>query len=163
MTAVTATVPLRFEQPPGRAEVDHLALEFFDLERRADEAYKVAIALDEPHEQMKERLILLCEEFGAADAENSRLLSGDHYEMAVSFTGSSCVSTAAVTRFREACARADQLRIVNRLFETEVWYTLRPEAAAIIGSFHLNNKLLELFCQCKVMKATTPILRVRSL
>jgi hypothetical protein len=59
--------------PPSAADIDRLAVEFLALEEKTDQAYAIALALDEPHERMKERLVDLVQEFGSADHEKSKL------------------------------------------------------------------------------------------
>jgi hypothetical protein len=78
MTAIAEVAPL-LEQPPTAPDVDRLAMQFLELEKKVDEAYKSAVELDESHERMRENLVCLVEEFGSTHAEKSKLL-GIQYE-----------------------------------------------------------------------------------
>jgi len=64
---MTATLAARLDTPPTAVDIDRLAVQFLELEQKADEAYKIATELDEPHEKMKEELICLMEEFGSRE------------------------------------------------------------------------------------------------
>jgi hypothetical protein len=77
MSAMTASAAALFaSQAPTPVQVDRLANEFLEREKKVDEAYKIAQAEDEPYERMKEDLIYLVDEFGSAHAEKSKLLHG---------------------------------------------------------------------------------------
>jgi hypothetical protein len=53
---MTATFAARLT-PPTAVDIDRLAVDFLALEEKTDQAYAIALALDEPHERMKEELI----------------------------------------------------------------------------------------------------------
>jgi hypothetical protein len=78
--------------------VDRWAIQFLELEKRVDQAYAIAVALDEPHERMREDLICLVEEFGSTHADKSKLLHGIHYEIMATFGLSTSIDAAAVER-----------------------------------------------------------------
>jgi hypothetical protein len=106
---MTATVAARLAAPTA-VDIDRLAVEFLALEEKTDHAYAIALALDEPHEKMKERLIDLVEEFGSADQgksklEKSKLLHGLTHEMVATFGVSTSINTAAVDRFADVTSR----------------------------------------------------------
>jgi hypothetical protein len=71
---MSATLAASLKRPPTAADIDRLAESFLSLEAKADEAYKIAVSLDEPHERMREDLVCLVEEFGSTHAEKSKLL-----------------------------------------------------------------------------------------
>jgi hypothetical protein len=75
-----------------------------ELESKADEAYKIAVALDEPHERMREDLVCLVEEFGSTHAEKSKLLHGLEYEIIATFGISTSIDATAAKRFAQGCA-----------------------------------------------------------
>jgi hypothetical protein len=104
MSAMTASpaVTSLLQQPPTAADVDRLAIQFLELEKTVDEAYKVAVAADEPHERMREDLICLVEEFGSAHAEKSKLLHGISYEIMATFGMTTSIDAAAAERFAHA-------------------------------------------------------------
>ena len=60
MTASAAA--LFASQAPTPVQVDRLANEFLEREKKVDEAYRIAVAADEPYERMKEDLVCLVEE-----------------------------------------------------------------------------------------------------
>src|ERR1700746_2492824 len=132
---MTATVVALLGTPPTAVDIDRLAMEFLALEEKTDQAYAIALAVDEPHEKMKERLIDLVEEFGSAGngkskLEKSKLLHGLTHELVATFGVSTSINTAAVDRF------ADVLCIVissgQELGPTHV--SLRAVAAIMITS-----------------------------
>src|ERR1700746_370184 len=101
---MTATVVARLGAPPTAVDIDRLAMEFLALEEKTDQAYAIALALDEPHERMKEQLIDLAEEFGSAGhekskLEKSKLLHRLTHEMVATFGVSTSINAAAVDRF----------------------------------------------------------------
>jgi len=158
---MTATLAARLDTPPTAVDIDRLAVQFLELEQKADEAYKIATELDEPHEKMKEELICLVEEFGSAKAEKSQLLHGLHYEMMATFGSITSLDAAAVERFAQALRIAKQTKLLSRIFEQTIRYTLRPDAGTIIRAVALPKAQLALFAQCQVSKTRTPILKVR--
>jgi hypothetical protein len=98
-SVMTATLAARLETPPTAVDIDRLAMEFLVLESKVDDAYKIATALDEPHEKMKAELIELVEAFGSSHAEKSKLLHGMEYEILATFGVSTSIDAAAVERF----------------------------------------------------------------
>jgi hypothetical protein len=88
---MTAPVAARLETPPTATDIDSLAVEFLELEDKTDRAYAVAVALDEPHERMKEELITLVEEFGSIHA-GTKLLHGLTHELVATFGVSTSVT-----------------------------------------------------------------------
>jgi hypothetical protein len=89
MTAAAASVaiPLIWDQRPSAAEIDEMACEFFRLEAKVDKAYKIAIELDQPLEDLRERLILIVEQFGEAHAQKAKFLHGVKTELVARFNG----------------------------------------------------------------------------
>jgi hypothetical protein len=161
LEVMTATLAARLETPPTAGDIDRLAMEFLALDSKVDDAYKIATALDEPHEKMKEELIKLVEEFGSAHAEKSKLLHGMEYEILATFGMSTSIDAAAVERFAQALRIAKQTKILNRIFEQTTRYTLRPDAGSIIRAVALPKAQLALYSQCQVTKPRTPTLKVR--
>jgi hypothetical protein len=162
MTA-SAAAPALGSQAPTAVEVDRLSIEFLDLEKKVDQAYKIATALDEPHERMKEELIFLVDEFGSAHAEKSKLLHGTSYEIMATFGMSTSIDAAAAERFANALRVAKQTKLLNKIFEQTVRYTLAADASSIMRSMALPRPLLSLFAQCVVSKPRTPTLKVRQI
>ena len=158
---MTATLAARLDTPPTAVDIDRLAVQFLDLEDKADQAYKIATALDAPHEKMKDELICLVEDFGSAKAEKSKLLHGIHYEMMATFGSTTSLDAAAVERFAQALRIAKQTKLLSRIFEETTRYTLRPDAGHIIRTVMLPKAQLALFSMCQVTKPRTPTLKVR--
>jgi hypothetical protein len=160
---MSATLAAGVQRAPAAAEIDRLAIEFLELEEKVDQAYKIAIAADEPHERMREDLVCLVEEFGSAHAEKSKLLHGSNYEIMATFGMSTSIGAAAAERFANALRVAKQTRLLNRIFEQTVRYSLAADASSIVRSFALPRPLLSLFAQCVVTKPRTPVLKVRQI
>ena len=100
MTAAAASVaiPLIWDHRPSAAEVDEMACEFFRLEKKVDEAYKLAVELDERFETVKERCILAVEEFGQSHATQSKSLCGLRTELVAISVGTRCINRFAPFR-----------------------------------------------------------------
>ena len=110
---------------------------------------------------MKEELIDLVRDFGSAHAEKSRLLHGITREMMVTFGSSVSIDGAAVERFRLALMKANQARLLKKVFLQHVRWSLSPEASAIIKGEKLSKSLLALYSQVEVIKPKSPSLQVR--
>jgi hypothetical protein len=95
LASLSATLAARVQQAPTAAEIDKLPIEFLELEEKVGQAYKIAVAADEPHERMREELICLAEEFGSTHAEKSKLLHGIQYEIMATFGMSTSIDAAA--------------------------------------------------------------------
>jgi hypothetical protein len=112
---------------------------------------------------MREELVWLVQEFGSTHAEKSKLLHGLEYEIMATFGMSTSLDAAAIYRFSEALIRLKQAKLLRRLFETNVRYTLKPEASSIIRSLELPKHLAALFSPCQVTRPRTPTLKVRQI
>jgi hypothetical protein len=164
MTAAAArTVPLIWNHLPLPAEVDELAFEYFGLEAKVDQAYKLATELDAPLEELKQRLILTVEEFGQAAprAAKTKLVAGIRTDILATFGLSRSVDAAAVERFRVALKQAGRTRILSKIFEERTTWNLLPGAAAVLRNEQLSDHLAAMFARCEVSKARTPTLQVR--
>jgi hypothetical protein len=159
--SATATAGVSLQQPPTAADVDRLAIQFLALESKADEAYKIAVSLDEPHERMREDLVCLAEGFGSAHAEKSKLLHGLEWEIMATFGMSTSLDAAAVERFAQALRIAKQTKLLNRIFDQTIRYTLSADASSIIRATALPKNLLAMYAACQVTKPRTPTLKVR--
>lgn len=91
----------------------------------------------EPHERMREDLICLVEEFGSAHAEKSTLLHGISYEIMATFGMTTSIDAAAAERFAHALRLAKQTRLLNKIFQQTVRYTLAADASSIVRSWAL--------------------------
>jgi hypothetical protein len=104
MLGMTASATAVLQQAPSAVEVDRLAIEFLALESKVDDAYRVAVAADEPYEYMKEELIYLVEEHGSTYAEKSQLLHGLHYEIMATFGMTTTIDAARGGALRASAA-----------------------------------------------------------
>jgi hypothetical protein len=161
---MTATVVARLGTPPTAADIDRLAVEFLALEAKTDQAYAIALALDEPHERMKERLVDLVEEFGSAGhekskLEKSKLLHGLTHEMVATFGVSTSINAAAVDRFADVLRGSKQTKLLELIFEQTTRYHLRPDAGPVVRM--LPKALAALYAACHVSTPRPPILKVR--
>jgi hypothetical protein len=161
---MTGTVVARLGAPPTAVDIDRLAVEFLALEAKTDHAYAIALALDEPHERMKERLVDLVEEFGSADhekskLEKSKLLHGLTHEMVATFGVSTSINAAAVDRFAHVLRVNKQTKLLELIFEQTTHYHLRPDAGHVIRM--LPKALAALYAACSVSTPRTPMLEVR--
>ncbi len=146
---------------PTAAQVDALAKEYKALEDAYFEATLASKAALEPLEKKKDELRELVAKFGSAHAEKSKLLHGIAFEIMATFGTSTSIDAAAVELFRLALVKAKQARLLKKLFEKTVRWTLNPTAAVIVKSEKLSKSLLALYSQCEVVKAKTPSVQVR--
>ena len=158
---MTATLAARQDIPPTAVDIDRLAVQFLDLSRKQTKPTKSLPRWMSRTKKMKEELICLVEEFGSAHAEKSKLLHGITHEILATFGVSTSIDAAAVERFAQALRIAKQTKMLNRIFEQTIRYTLRPDAGSIIRAVTLPKAQLALFAQCTVSKPRTPTLKVR--
>jgi hypothetical protein len=85
--ATSVAILLIWDHRPSAAEIDEMACEFFRLEAKLDNAYKTAIELDQPLEDLRERLILTVEQFGEAYPQKEKFLHGVKTELVATFNG----------------------------------------------------------------------------
>ena len=91
--AASVAIPLIWDHHPSAAEIDEMACEFFRLEKKVDEAYKLAVELDECFETVKERCLLAVEEFGEHGPQSKSLFGCRTELVAIS------VGTRSINRF----------------------------------------------------------------
>jgi hypothetical protein len=95
------------------------------------------------------------------DSARGGLLHGITSEMMVTFGSSVSIDAAAVERFRHALLESNQSRLLKKIFQKDIRWTMSPEAATIIKGEKLSNGLLAIFSQCEVVKQKAPSLTVR--
>ncbi len=147
--------------PPTPASVDELAKDYLELKDKLLQAQLEVRALQEPLDKKADELRELVREHGSAHAEKSKLLHGISYEVMCSFGQSVSIDAAAVETFREALVKSKQARLLKRIYQKTIRWTLAPDASAIIRNFTLAPKLSGLFAACQVVKDKTPTLIVR--
>jgi hypothetical protein len=155
---MAAPSPVRAPTP---AQVDAKASEYFALKDKLLEATLAAKEAAIPLDQLKEELIVLVREFGSVHAEKSKLLHGITREMMVTFGSTVSIDGAAVERFRLALVKANQARLLKKVFLQDVRWSLSPEASAIVKAEKLSKPLLALYSQVEVVKSKSPSLQVR--
>lgn len=160
MTAASA-IPELPRTAPTPAELDEYLQNYLrvksDYTRLQEAASEAKNLLDE----MGDNLRTAADKFGSAHAEKSKLLHGIRYEVMVTFGMSSSIDASAVERFRLALLEHKQSRLLKKLFEKTVRWTLNPAYATVIKAEKLSKSLVALWAQCQVVKEATPKLVVR--
>jgi hypothetical protein len=155
--------------PPTPTEVEVLAEQYQDVETQIAEIKKKAIEdlapLVTQQETLWDQLVEKVKKFGSQHAEKSKLLYGIRLEVLGTFASSSSIDAAAVETFRLALVKAKQSRVLKRIFEKTVRFTMLPQAATFLRAEHDAGKfpanLFVLFARCTVPKDLSPKLVVR--
>lgn len=144
--------------------LDYLANQFLDSERRAAQAYDNAFTLDLPVEHLRERLIGLALKFGAPNGADAKVLRGREHELLVKLASSRVVDHDAIMKFRYTLIRGRHTGALNlpSIFAGCVRYSLTQDAPKILAGMKLSNELRELYGRCERV-TTNPILTVKSL
>jgi hypothetical protein len=146
---------------PNPQEIDKLSKEYLELK---DKLFTAQLAAGEISQQVTlkgELLKQMVSDFGSAHAEKSKLLHGLKYEAMATFGQTVSIDAAAVETFRDALRQAKQVRLLGKLFEKTIRWSLNPEASKIVRGSTLSKKLVDLFAKCEVVKSRTPTLQVR--
>lgn len=146
---------------PTPAEIDEKAKQYNVLKDKLLEATLAAKEAQVPLDTLKTELIELVRNFGSQHAEKSKLLHGIKQEIMGTFGMQLIYDGAAVERFRLALQEAKQTRLLKKVFQQSIRWTINPEASVIIKGEKLSKPLLAAYSQCEVMKAITPSLKVR--
>jgi hypothetical protein len=149
------------DRSPTPVEVDQLSKEYLELKDKLFTAQLTVTEISEKMVSKAEALREMTSQFGSAHSEKSKLLHGLGYEVMVSFGQTVTIDAAAVETFRDALRKAKQVRMIGKLFEKTIRWSLHPKASEIIRGSTLSDKLRSLFAKCEVVKATTPKLQVR--
>jgi hypothetical protein len=156
-------------EPLTASQVEELGEEYLQLESDIGEIKKKATeeitALASRSEEIRNKLIAQVWHYGGAHAEKSKLLYGIKLEVMGTFGMSSTVDAAAVEEFRLALVEEKQSRLLKRIFEKTIRWTLSPHASIFLRAEHeagkLSNRLFMLFAKCTVSKPQSPRLVVR--
>lgn len=146
---------------PTPAQIDDKAGEYDALKDKLVKATLAAKEAAVPLDKLKKELIDMVRDFGSAHAEKSKLLHGITREMMVTFGSSVSIDATAVERFRLALVKANQARLLKKLFLQDVRWSLSPEAPAIIKGEKLSQPLLALYSEVEVINPKSPSLQVR--
>lgn len=147
---------------PTPQEIDQLSKEYLELK---DKLFTAQLAASEISGQLTLKAELIKQkvaEFGSAHAEKSKIVHGLEYEAVVTFGQSVSIDAAAVETFRDALHKAKQTRLLGKIFEKTIRWSLSPEASKIVRGSSLSAKVRALFAKCEVVKAKTPSLQVRA-
>ena len=148
-------------RPPTAAEVDELAILYDKLKAKLfDQTLAQKAAADELA-AAKEKCVELLTSFGSTRAEKSKLLHGLKWEIMGTFGTSTSVDAAAVERLREHLSTDGETRLVKRLFEKTIRWTLRSTARAEILKDDVPAKVRALFAACEVTKDKSPAIDAR--
>lgn len=150
---------------PTPIEIDAKAKEFLALKenvaailkKAADDANAKTVRMAELREEITE----LVTRYGSAHAEKSKLLHGIEYEIMGTFGSSVSYDAAAIEAFRLELVKEKQSRILRKVFDKTVRWTLSPIAATIIKGEKLGAKLLALYSKCEVVTPRTPVITPR--
>ena len=154
-----------FRSALSAAEIDLKAIEFHELETRLEDAKAESKqklqAAGEPFFKLQKELIEWVRICGGAHHEKSKILHGILWEMMATFGQSTSQDTAAIERLRLALVKAKQARLLKKLFQKDVRWTLKAAASSIIKGEKLSAKLMGLVLECSVTVDRTPTLDVR--
>jgi hypothetical protein len=150
---------------PLPAEVDARAEAFSELQTEIAGAKK---KLQESQKQLSDReieLLALVRSFGGPHATKSKILHGILWEMVATFGKFKTEDSAAVERFRLALVSAKKGRLLKKLFERDVRWTMKSGAGQILAAENLAPRikadLLGLLLLCSSEQDKKPSLDVR--
>lgn len=146
---------------PSPEEIDFAAKEYVGLRAKYLEAKKFSVELENQAELKGEILRDLVAQFGGAHAEKSKILHGAELEIMCTYSQYSSVDAAAVENFRDALRKSKQARLLSKIFEKTIRWTLKSEASEIMRGSKLTTKLQALWGKCILLKDRNPSLVVR--
>jgi hypothetical protein len=156
---MTVAGALSRQEATSREDIDSLAERYIAAEKASAEAYRIALAIDQPHERVKEQIILLAEYHGLPAGDHTKLLRGSAYEVRVTHFLRDALDHEAVTKF------GNRLRVngVRGLFEDvfvgKIHWQLRPDADHFLKQVQLSDELQNLYDRCRIVERT-PTLEV---
>jgi hypothetical protein len=159
------TSALTKREAPGRDEIDSLAQDFIAAERAASEAYKIALQADQPHERLKERLILEIDEFGETGGPHTKVLRGWAHEVVIRRCLSSAIDQQAVRDFaHKVRGNRSVCGIQKDLFRCTISWELHPESEAFLRRFKLPAELQQMYERCRKIDSvpTLEVIPMRS-
>ena len=142
-------------------QIDTLAKQYLAVKDKAMQAKLEVRACEREMEAKGELLRKAVEEFGGAHAEKSKIVHGLKYEAVVTFGQSVSIDAAAVENFQLALVKEDKPRLLKKLFDKTIRWTLNPQASEFVRGEKLSDRLRSLFAKCQVVKERTPTLTVR--
>lgn len=142
---MTANLPLT---------IDEHAIEYLQLQNEI-------ATLKAIQQEKKAELVKLVQRWGPeipAGAEKSLRVTGDEYQITISFGQTSSIDKTAVGKLQAALAEQKTPSLFRKLFQIQTSYIVSPAAAAIVQTW--PKKLADLFTRCTVTKAKEPSLKV---
>ena len=146
---------------PTPHEIDQAAKKYAELK---EQTLQQKLAYSDCQQQLETQAELLRDlvgKFGGAHAEKSKLLHGLKFEVLCTYGQEVKIDAAKVENFRLALVEAKQPRLLTRIFEKTIRWTLKPQASQIIRSDNFPEEYRALFADCEVITAKTPALKVR--
>ena len=146
---------------PAPEAIDRQLRTYRELLERYKAAKSLAVELENQVEIHAEIIKDLVTKYGSSHAEKSKLLHGLQYEAMCTYSQYASIDAAAVETFREALRKSDQSRLLSKVFEKTIRWTLKSEASEIVRGSKLTTKLQALWAKCIVLKDRNPSLQVR--
>jgi len=143
------------------AEIDQHAKEYLKLEEECLKAQKTLIEAKNNLELKEEFLKGVVAQFGGPHAQKAKILYGAEMELMCKYSQYSNIDSAAVETFRDALRKSKQARLLSKVFEKTIRWTLKSEASDIVRGSKLTTKLQALWAKCIVLKDRNPSLTVR--
>ena len=143
------------------SEIDKYAAEYLELKHQVLQAKLEVRDLEEKMELKAEIVKSYAASFGSSHAEKSKIVHGLKYEAVVTFGQTVSIDAAAVENFRLALVKEDKPRLLKKLFDKTIRWTLNPQASEFVRGEKLSDRLRSLFAKCQVVKERTPTLTVR--
>lgn len=147
--------------PPTAAEIEQLAKDYVDKKAKVLEAMLSQRSATAELEPLHEKCTELVKKFGSAHATKSKLLHGLAWEIMGTFGASTSTDAAAVERLRARLEETSQTRLLKRLFDKTVRWTLKPTARTEILRPDVGDEIRGLFAVCEVTKDKAPSIEVR--
>lgn len=160
MTSAVAEFP-RSSSGPLPAEVDDQAEAFHQLDLDLAEARQQAKDAQKLVSDRELALIEMVSQFGGSHAQKSKILHGIVWEMIATFSQYTVQDAAAVERFRQELVKAKKTRLMKKLFQCDVRWTMRSGAAEVIRGEKLPARLLGMLALCSDTQDKKPSLDVR--
>jgi hypothetical protein len=135
-------------------DVDFLAERYLAAEKAAAEAYRIALAIDQPHERLQGQLISLADYLGQPVGPNTKLLRGAVYEVRVSHVFSNAVDHEAVNAFGNMLRRHGVRGLFQDVFQGTMHWQLRPDADEFLKQVRLPHELQNLYDRCRCVERT---------
>jgi hypothetical protein len=159
------SIPATENKSPMPAEVDARAQEFSDLEKAIA---KLNVDLQASRRELTAKesaLIDLVRSFGGPHAAKSKIVHGIVWEIIATFAQYTTQDAAAVERFRLALVDAKKGRLLKKLFDRDVRWTMKAGAGQVLAaetlSPKLKSELLGLLLLCSSTQDKKPSLDVR--